>query len=106
MSGRFNGLHPELAPYADALFQWAEDRGLHPRVTSVRRSTQQQAVLYQRYLRGQSSFPAAPPGRSLHEKGLAFDMVVDDPATVGAVWNAAGGHWSPRDWVHYEYRGG
>jgi LAS superfamily LD-carboxypeptidase LdcB len=102
---RFNGLHPDLVPYADALYQWAEARGLHPRITSVRRTTQQQAVLYQRYLRGQSTFPAAPPGRSLHERGLAFDMVTDDKGrSAGAVWNDAGGHWSPNDWVHFEYR--
>jgi LAS superfamily LD-carboxypeptidase LdcB len=103
---RFNGLHPDLVPYAEALFQWAESNGLRPRVTSVLRSRQQQEVLYQRYLRGQSMFPAAPPGRSLHERGLAFDMVTADKGSAaGAVWNAAGGHWSPSDWVHFEYTG-
>lgn len=107
LSNRFDGLIPELAEYAERLFRWAELQGLHPRVTSVRRNSTQQAVLYQRYLRGLSTFPAAPPGHSLHEKGLAFDMVTDDRGVAaGAVWNAAGGHWSPADWVHFEYRGG
>lgn len=103
---RFNGLHPELAIYAERLFQWAESNGYRPRVTSVLRTRQQQEVLYARYKKGLSAFPAAPPGRSLHERGLAFDMVVTNPPAVGAVWNAAGGRWFPGDWVHYEYRGG
>lgn len=103
---RFPGLHPDLAIYAQRLFDWCEQQGLHPRITSIRRSTQQQAVLYERYRRGQSVFPAAPPGRSLHEKGLAFDMVTDDRGqSAGAVWNAAGGRWFSADWVHFEYRG-
>ena len=104
--GRFNGLNPDLAVYAERLYLWAEANGLRPRITSVLRTRQQQTILYERYLRGQSRFPAAPPGRSLHEQGLAFDMVTSDQGqSAGAVWNAAGGRWSPNDWVHYEYRG-
>jgi LAS superfamily LD-carboxypeptidase LdcB len=102
---RFAGLHPGLQPYAEALYQWAEANGYRPRVTSVRRTRQQQEVLYRRYLAGLSTFPAAPPGSSLHEQGLAFDMVTTDPAAIGAVWNGAGGRWFPGDWVHFEYRG-
>lgn len=100
----FAGLVPALIPYAQALFVAADRAGLRPRVTSVRRTSTQQAVLYQRFLRGLSTLPAAPPGKSLHEKGLAFDMVTDHPAAVGAEWNRIGGHWSPRDYVHFEVR--
>jgi len=92
-------------PYAAALYVGAQAAGLRPRITSVRRSRQQQAVLYDRYRRGLSQFPAAPPGQSRHERGLAFDMVtVDGGRAAGAAWNEAGGFWSPSDWVHYEVR--
>lgn len=100
----FRGLVEGLVPHATALYEAAALAGLRPRVTSVFRTRQQQAALYERFVRGLAHFPAAPPGRSAHERGLAFDMVVSDPAAVGAAWNAAGGFWSPKDYVHYEYR--
>jgi hypothetical protein len=99
----FAGLRPELQPYAEYLYRAAANAGLRPRVTSVFRSSQQQAVLYDRYRRGMSKLPAAPPGRSKHQLGLAFDMVTDDPAAVGDVWGRMGGRWAgPRDPVHFE----
>lgn len=101
---RFRGLEPWIIPAAAELFELAAYYGLHPRVTSVRRSYQQQAVLYQRFLRGLSQLPAAPPGRSLHEVGRAFDMVSDDPAYLGRIWNQAGGRWFAADPVHFEVR--
>jgi len=101
----FDGLIPGLGFYAQWLFNWAVSSGLEPRVTSVRRTTAQQEALYRRYLAGLSAFPAAPPGSSLHEKGLAFDMVTSDEGkAAGAIWRQMGGFWSPKDWVHYEYR--
>lgn len=100
----FAGLQPWLIPHAQALFAAADRAGLRPRVTSVHRTRAQQAVLYNRYLRGMSNLPAAPPGHSKHELGLAFDMVTDNPAAVGAAWNRAGGFWSPTDYVHFEVR--
>jgi LAS superfamily LD-carboxypeptidase LdcB len=101
----FAGLQPWAIPYAQYLYQVAEYNGLRPRITSVFRTYQQQAVLYQRYLRGMSSLPAAPPGRSLHERGLAFDMVTDYPEALGAVWNSMGGRWFAADPVHHEIPG-
>jgi hypothetical protein len=95
----------EIVPYAVYLYETAERYGLKPRVTSVWRSTQQQAVLYQRYRAGLSSLPAAPPGLSKHERGLAFDMVTSDPAAVGALWRRMGGRWFPSDPVHFEVAG-
>jgi hypothetical protein len=100
----FDGLIPGLGYYAGWLYTFARAQGLDPRVTSVRRTSAQQEALYRRYLAGQSQFPAAPPGRSLHERGLAFDMVTKDQGrTTGPIWNQMGGRWSPSDWVHYEY---
>lgn len=103
----FSSLAPGLQAAAQFLFDTAAANGLHPQVTSVRRSTAQQARLYRRYLAGLSPYPAAPPGRSLHEVGRAFDMVVNDsryyPA-LGALWERMGGKWGGRfqDEIHFE----
>jgi len=102
-------LHFGLQPFA---FQLLKLAGHDVRVTSVRRSRAEQARLYERFLAGKSNLPAAPPGQSLHEYGLAFDLARagiephDDPllAQLGEVWNAWGGHWSRSDPVHFEVR--
>lgn len=102
----FSGLHPGLIPYAEALV--AAMRRVDPstRITSVRRSTTEQARLYRRYLAGVATYPVAPPGRSKHEQGLAFDVAAR-PATLraaGAVWESWGGRWGGRfnDPIHFE----
>jgi len=100
----FDGLVPLLQPYAESFYRWCEWSGLQPRVTSVRRSAAQQEALYAKAQKGDSIFPAAPPGRSLHQLGLAFDMVTANPKYVGANWKRLGGFWSPTDWVHFEYK--
>ncbi len=101
----FRGLAPGLDEAASELFRQCQAAGLRPRVTSVVRSRQQQQILYDRYLRGLNPYPVLPPGQSLHERGLAFDMVVDQPALVGAAWQRAGGQWGgAKDPVHYQYR--
>lgn len=98
----FRGLVPELIPYAEYLYKAAMVAGLHPRITSVRRTAQQQAVLYERYLQGRALFPALPPGRSKHQYGLAFDLVCDDAAALGGLWRQMGGRWFASDAVHFE----
>jgi len=99
----FRGLHPQLIPYAAYLYEAAATAGLRPRVTSVFRTAQRQAWLYDQYRRGLSRLPALPPGRSKHQFGLAFDMVTDNPAAVGDLWNRMGGRWAgPKDPVHFE----
>lgn len=70
--------------------------GLQPRVTSTFRTLTEQALLYDRYLRGDAPFVAAAPGYSLHNYGLAFDLVVNSPeaqAWLGRVWQSWGGRW-------------
>ncbi|MCI0372640.1 MAG: D-alanyl-D-alanine carboxypeptidase family protein [candidate division NC10 bacterium] len=100
---------PWLVPYAAYLFDTAAGAGLRPRVTSVFRTRQDQARLWDRYQRGLSRLPAAPPGRSKHERGLAFDMTVQPPelaAAVGRLWQQMGGRWGgQRDPVHFEAPG-
>lgn len=103
----FPGLRPDLRPWADWLYKIAQLNGMQPRVTSVYRSLAEQRVLYDRYRRGEARFVAAPPGRSLHNYRLAFDMVVKTPeqqALLGEIWESVGGRWGGRfnDEVHFD----
>ncbi len=106
-------LHPQLVPSAKWLL--AVGRQYDPLlvVTSARRSIQKQQQLYDRYLRGETVIPAAPPGRSLHGHGLAFDLArigknpIGDPLLnwLGQVWEYIGGKYGgERDPVHFQVR--
>ena len=101
----FAGLEVWAIPNAQYLYRVAELSGLQPRITSVFRTRQQQGTLYERFRRGQSSLPAAPPGSSKHEIGLAWDMVTADPQAIGNLWRSMGGRWWPSDPVHFEVPG-
>ncbi len=110
MSASLTELIPELQQPARDLVDAAGAAGLLPRVTSTVRTYSQQRRLYNRYLAGFSQFPAAPPGRSAHEYGWAFDIVVspfDALTDVGTYWETLGGVWGGRgrDPVHFEYPG-
>jgi hypothetical protein len=99
-----------LVPAATRLFNIAVAAGLTPRVSSARRSHAQQALLYRRFLAGQSRFPAAPPGHSAHELGLAFDLWINDETQftdLGSVWEQMGGTWGGHfhDPIHFEAGG-
>jgi len=103
----FRGLVPGMQPYARGLYQVAEQYGLRPRVSSVFRDNREQSALYQTYLRGESRYPAAAPGRSLHNYGHAFDLISDVPGAqewLGAVWESWGGRWGGRfnDDIHFD----
>lgn len=101
----FDGLQPWLIPYAQSVYYFARSAGVSPRITSVRRTYAQQEALYRRYQMGLNPFPVAPPGSSLHEHGLAFDMMTSDQGrTAGALWDWYGGQWSPSDYVHFGVR--
>ncbi len=84
---------------------------MHLVVTSARRSRSGQARLWKAYIEGRSNLPALPPGESLHEEGLAFDLATpgtdpfedDDLAAVGELWRTEyGGTWSETDPVHFQ----
>lgn len=115
-----NTLQPWLVPWADYLWRigkyWIEidpwERGPLV-VTSARRSPVDQYRLYDLYRRGLSDLPAARPGTSLHEYGLAFDLARPgvDPLgdtilyDLGEAWTAWGGVWGQsRDPVHFQAR--
>ena len=105
---KFRGLQGWLQPYAQYLHDSAVASDFRPNVTSVFRSNQKQAVLYERWRRGLSDLPAAPPGRSKHNYGLAFDLVVRQgywsphQRALGHFWRAMGGRWFEKDPVHFE----
>lgn len=105
MSRSLASLDPRVRPYFEWLVLAGRELGLNPRITSTFRSREEQAALYRDYLAGRSRFPAAPPGSSLHEWGLAMDLVSSDNALLGSVWqHYLGGFWSPNDEVHYDVR--
>jgi len=104
-------LDPRLVPWAKYLYSLGKQYDGRLVVTSARRSAAKQQRLYYDYLRGISKIPAAPPGRSLHQLGLAFDLarIGKDPLTdpllnwLGAVWTSWGGRWGgERDPVHFQ----
>jgi hypothetical protein len=110
MATGLNSLESWLQPAAHQLVSIASQAGLYPRVSSARRTHAQQALLYRRFLAGQSRFPAAPPGHSSHELGLAFDLWVNDESQLsdlGQVWEQMGGVWGGHfhDPIHFEAGG-
>jgi len=106
-------LEPWLVPWAKYLYQIGKQYDGRLVITSARRSMAKQSRLYQRWLSGESKIPAAPPGRSLHGYGLAFDMArigidpLQDPLleALGSLWSSWGGQWGgARDPVHFQPR--
>jgi hypothetical protein len=91
-------LAPGFRQDAQAWLRHLEGFGIQLRVTRAKSSRMTQARLYREYqaavARGEPHLPAAPPGHSQHEKGMAFDMVVTGgPVTleqIGRAWASAG----------------
>jgi hypothetical protein len=102
MNRGLSALHPQLAPWA----QWLISLWPYGQLTSTLRTSSEQQQLYAAYLRGESNYPAAPPGHSMHEFGRAFDYVAPDEILqqLGAVWEQVGGTWGGRagDAIHFE----
>lgn len=101
MATSLNLLDGRFRPWAKALLDLASRYRLRPRVTSTYRSISEQRRLYERYIAGEHPYPVAKPGESLHNYGLAIDLVSDDNAWLGAVWKHWGGAWTPKDDVHF-----
>jgi len=108
-----NKLHPQLVPAARWIYEVGKYNDPLLVVTSARRSMAKQQKLYDKWRYGGSTIPAAPPGKSLHQLGLAFDMarIGKDPLTdpllawLGWVWEQIGGrHGGVRDPVHFQVR--
>lgn len=107
-------LDARIQPFARAIFDYARARGFNPRITSARRGFTEQGRLHRLAQMGRLAGYAAPPGLSLHQYGLAFDMVVNTPqqqAELGRLWVkgfSAGERermrfaWYPHDPIHFE----
>lgn len=80
--------------------------GIRFTVTSTKRSWAEQKRLFEKFLRGESRFPAAPPGKSKHQLGQAIDVVFHDPGGLEVAVRSAGVHllrWAgPGDSVHFD----
>lgn len=61
-----------------------------------------QARLYAN--RARNPYPVAPPGRSKHNYGLAWDMTGDRELLrqAGQLWVSWGGRWFESDPIHFE----
>ena len=106
-------LQPWLQPWARWIFDYGKSIDARLTVTSARRSSWDQQRLFNRWISGQSTIPAATPGTSKHELGEAFDMAsigvnpFEDPYLpwLGRWWAYYGGlYGGTRDPVHFGVR--
>jgi LAS superfamily LD-carboxypeptidase LdcB len=100
---------PEIERRTSAIAAEAKARGIPFRVTSRYRSISAQQKLYDAYIaRGRTGLPAARPGLSTHNYGIAFDAVFPDnrQAEVAAIALKHGMVWfGPKDKVHFDIFG-
>jgi hypothetical protein len=111
---------PEFQSRIDKLQANAAAAGIHTHFISGVRSTDDQEQLYANFLAGRAGKPlpypdrgpvplAAKPGTSLHERGLAGDLVADNPADqarLRTLGNQVGlNTLGAKDPNHFEYRG-
>lgn len=95
-------LHPKLRTIARNLPRVARANGFEVRITSGYRSYATQAKLYRDYLTGISHYPASPPGRSSHERGLALDIVSNNQSALVGLLTSVGLVWfGPEDPIHF-----
>lgn len=120
-------LDPDVAPLARAFVRMIESpvfarfagvSKVTATVTSTRRGPDKQRQLWECYQRTGCSncgprgsgrcFPAAPPGKSTHALGIAFDLHLSPPVydAAGRLWEAIGYRWGGRfnDRIHFDAR--
>lgn len=105
MSRTIGALDGRLVPYARNLVSAALRLSRRAVVTSTLRTRAEQTRLFKAASR--SKYPAARPGTSLHERGLAFDiggLTVSQLRRLGRLWESWGGRWGGRfrDPIHFE----
>lgn len=100
MAAGINGLQPWLQPYAQYMVRLGAPYGVT--LASTFRSYSEQLALWNN--RGNSRYPVAPPGQSLHQQGRAFDLNGPEPVlrALGAYWKQLGGRWFESDIIHFE----
>jgi hypothetical protein len=100
-------VHPTLKKIARNLPRVAKAQGFQVRITSGWRSYATQAKLYRDYVNGIALYPANPPGQSLHEKGLALDILSTNPDALVGLLTSVGLVWAgPTDAIHYQMPAG
>lgn len=98
-------LHPEVRRRVQHLRSQAKRLGISTTLTSGHRSLESQSRLYARFLSGRSRFPAARPGYSTHNYGLAVDLVATrgSQALLGQLARYSALVWAGRgDVVHFD----
>jgi len=99
-------VHPTLRKVAANLPRVSRARGYAVRITSGYRSYATQKKLYLDYINGRSLYPANRPGTSMHEKGLALDIVSENPDDTVALLTSIGLVWGgPNDPIHFQMPG-
>lgn len=78
-------LDPEFSGQVDQLIIEAIREGVIDDIELVSgyRSTKEQKRLHERWQRGETDLPAAAPGTSYHEVGLAVDVAVSPAEALG-----------------------
>jgi len=108
MSTPLTQLAPFMQQAAQVLVNAVRAAGYPITVTSVLRTRATQERLYRDFILGRSKYPAAKPGTSPHERGLAFDVAAhpDVLREMGRIWESWGGTWGGRfkDPIHFEVR--
>ena len=103
-----------LAGLYDPWRRWCEwalaqlsARGFDPWITSGLRSLKEQKGLYDDYRAGRRKLPAAPPGRSAHNFGLALDVKAGNgqQGAMMRLLESWGGELVSNDPVHVQYPG-
>ena len=103
LKGDTSGLDSELQK---RLMAASEVYGKPLTITSGFRTSDKQKELYEAYKSGRSKFPAAPPGSSKHERGMAVDIgEYQDPAAVRALASQGLMQTVSGDPVHFEVPG-
>lgn len=96
-------VHPTLRKVAANLPKVSRSRGYEVRITSGYRSYANQKKLYLDYINGRSLYPANPPGQSMHEKGLAIDVVSNNENDTVQLLTSIGLIWAgPEDPIHFQ----
>ena len=105
-------LHPEVRRRAERLVRYLRQQGYDVTVTSGYRSPKEQEKLYRDYAACQGAkkgfcIPAARPGRSTHQYGLAIDLVTDAPPEAREEYARQSGlvYAGASDPVHYDVFG-
>lgn len=103
MALNLSRINPKLKTIARNLPRVAAANGFQVRITSGYRTYAQQAKLYNDYISGGAQYPANPPGQSMHERGIALDILSTDTNKLVALLQSVGLTWAGwADPIHFQ----